>query len=59
MLPQDDEVARATVIEAQDFVLQDDLSYHLYSPRRKKLERTFSVIRQLCITRDFQKDKAI
>jgi len=34
-LPQNDEVARATVIEAQDFVLQDELLYHLYSPRRK------------------------
>jgi len=59
MLPKNDEVARATVIEAQDFILQDGLLYHLYSPRRKKLERAFSFIRQLCITKKFQKDIAI
>jgi len=40
-------------------ILQDDLLYHLYSPRRKKLERAFSIIRQLCITREFQRELAI
>jgi len=55
ILPRDDEVARATVIEAQDFVLQDDLLYLLYSPRRKKLERAFSVIRNSASQKNFKK----
>jgi len=48
-LPKDDEAARLVMLESPNYVLQDDVLYHLFTPRAKKIERAFVVVRQLCI----------
>jgi len=49
MLPQDDDLARKIMLEAENYVIQDDLLYHLFTPRAKKIERAFAIVKQLCI----------
>jgi len=48
-LPKDDEAARSVILESQNFLLQDDVLYHLCTPRAKKIERAFAIFHQLCI----------
>ena len=49
MLPHDDMKARRITYESSDYVLENGVLYHLFSPRTKKLERAYSVIKQLCV----------
>jgi RNase H-like domain found in reverse transcriptase len=39
VLPTDDKKARKALLEAQDFVLENDVLYHLWTPRTKNLDR--------------------
>lgn len=58
-LPENEETARRIVLESQNYVLQDGILYHLFTPRTKKVDRAFSVIKQLCVPSKFHKDIAI
>lgn len=53
-LPENDELARKLVLESQDFVLDNDVLYHLYTPRTRRLDRAMSVVRQVCIPTEFR-----
>ena len=48
-LPADDQAARRLVIEAKDYLLEDGILYHLYTPRTHNLDRMSTCIKQLCI----------
>jgi RNase H-like domain found in reverse transcriptase/Integrase zinc binding domain len=48
-LPDDDKVARKIILQAPDFVLENGVLYHLYSPRTKHLQRAKAVVKQLAI----------
>jgi O-acetyl-ADP-ribose deacetylase (regulator of RNase III) len=49
ILPDDERLARRTVHEADDYILEDGLLFHLFTPRTKNLDRLSAVIKQLCI----------
>jgi hypothetical protein len=46
-LPSDDKIARCVILQAQDFILEDRVLYHLFTPRTKHLQRAKSLIKQL------------
>jgi transposase InsO family protein len=53
-LPINDEQARRTVFESQEYVLDDRVLYHLFTPRTKRIDRAIAVIRQVCVPRQFR-----
>ena len=48
-LPENDQAARRVVMEAKDFLLEDGVLYHLYTPRTHNLDRSATWVKQLCI----------
>jgi hypothetical protein len=48
-LPQDGKQARRIVAESQDFVIENQALYHLFTPRTKRLHKAYAVIKQICI----------
>jgi hypothetical protein len=54
-LSTDPKIARRTVAEAQDFILENNALYHLFTPRTRRLHRAYAVIKQLCIPKQFRK----
>jgi hypothetical protein len=48
-LRKDDKKARKILLESTDFVLEDELLYHLWSPRTIYLDRACAIVKQLCI----------
>jgi hypothetical protein len=59
ILPTNDDNAREINLEAPDYRLEDDVQYHLYTPRTKNVARAKAVIRQLCVPVDFRPQVAI
>ena len=59
ILPENDDAARRVMLDSQNYVLQNDALYHLFTPRTKKIDRAFSVVKQLCVPNKFRKDIAI
>ena len=55
-LPDDDKVARKTIMQAEQYVIDDGLLYHLYSPRVKNMNKARPVIKQLAIPRTMRND---
>jgi hypothetical protein len=53
-LSTDPKIARRTVAEAQDFILENNALYHLFTPRTRHLHRAYAVIKQLCIPKQFR-----
>jgi len=49
VLPPNDDLARRIVAESQDYVLQDEILYHLYMPRTKRIDRALATIKQVCV----------
>jgi hypothetical protein len=54
-LSADPKIARRTVAEAQDFILENNALYHLFTQRTRRLHRAYAVIKQLCIPKQFRK----
>jgi hypothetical protein len=54
-LSTDTKIARRTVTEAQDFILENNALYHLFTPRTRRLHRAYTVIKQLCVPKQFHK----
>jgi hypothetical protein len=52
-LSTDSKIARRTVAEAQDFILEKNALYHLFTPR-SRLHRAYAVIKQLCVPKPFR-----
>jgi len=50
-LPEEDKAARKVILEAEQFVIVDEVLYHLYFSRTKGLDRVTPIIRQLCVPR--------
>jgi hypothetical protein len=48
-LPENDQAARRVVMESKDFLLEDGVLYHLYTPRTHNLDRSATWVKQLCI----------
>jgi O-acetyl-ADP-ribose deacetylase (regulator of RNase III)/transposase InsO family protein len=48
-LPVDDKAARRTLLDAPNYVLEEGVLFHLFSPRTKRLDRATAIIRQLCL----------
>jgi transposase InsO family protein len=57
-LPSDDQQARRIVLEAQHFVLDNGILYHLYTPRTKRLDRAYAIVKQLCVPTQFRPEIA-
>jgi hypothetical protein len=54
-LPHDVKQARRIVAESQDFVIENQALYHLFTPRTKRLHRAYAVIKQLCIPTQYRR----
>ena len=50
-LPEEDKAARKVILQAEQFVIVDDVLYHLYFLRTKGLDKVTPIIRQLCVPR--------
>ena len=48
-LSDDNKIARRVILQAPDYVLENQVLYHLYSPRTKHLQRAKAIIKQLAI----------
>ena len=48
-LPQNDDVARRTAFESNEYELHEGMLYHIYSPRTKRIERVYATIKQVCV----------
>jgi hypothetical protein len=57
-LPSDDQQARRIILEAQHFVLDNGILYHLYTPRTKRLDRAYAIVKQLCVPTQFRPEIA-
>jgi hypothetical protein len=53
-LSTDPKIARRTVAGAQDFILENNALYHLFTPRTRRLHRAYAVIKQLCVPKQFR-----
>ncbi|MEW8546931.1 MAG: RNase H-like domain-containing protein [Candidatus Thiodiazotropha sp.] len=50
-LPEDDKMAKRTVIEAEQYAMLDGVRYHMFQNRARKLPSEFTVIQQLALPR--------
>ena len=57
-LPSNDKAARKLILEAHDYVIEDGVLFHLFSPRTKRLDRALSVIKQVCVPFKFRRQVA-
>jgi hypothetical protein len=57
-LHSDDKRARKILLEAEYYVFEDGLLWHLHTPRTRKLYRTYSVIKTICLPERFRKEIA-
>jgi O-acetyl-ADP-ribose deacetylase (regulator of RNase III) len=53
-LPDDDKKARKILLQAQDYTLESDALWHLYTPRTRNLDRAYSVVKRLCVPEKFR-----
>ena len=59
VLPEDDNLARKTVIEANnEYVIENGALYHIYTPRTKHINRVHPIVKQLVIPEKYQPDIA-
>ena len=54
VLPQDDKAARKLVFEAEQFVIDNGVLYHIFHPRSKRIDQVKPVIKQLCLPRELR-----
>jgi len=50
-LPVDDKAARKLILESENFVIENAILYHVFSPRTKRLDKMTPIVRQLCVPR--------
>ena len=48
-LPQDEKLARQTLAEADDFVIDDGILYHVHTPSRKQIDTIHPIIKQCVV----------
>jgi hypothetical protein len=48
-LPRNNNVARRTLLDAQNYTLENGLLYRLYKPRTRKQKHLLGTIKQLCV----------
>jgi O-acetyl-ADP-ribose deacetylase (regulator of RNase III)/transposase InsO family protein len=53
-LPDDDKKARTVMLQAPEFTLENGTLWHLYTPRTRKLDRAYSVIKRICLPEKFR-----
>jgi hypothetical protein len=58
-LPTDAQAARRIVYESENYIIEDDLLYFLYTPRTRKLDRAHVVLKLLCIPEIFRHNIAV
>jgi transposase InsO family protein len=58
-LPADEKLARRIVLEARDYIIEDNVLWLLHTPRTKKLDRVYCVSKRLCIPRLFREQIAL
>ena len=54
ILPSDDAQARKIIFQAERYIVEDDILYHLELPRNKKLQQLETVRRQLVVPRELR-----
>ena len=54
ILPDNDKEARKIVVECNDMFLENDVIYHLYYPRRRRLDKAFAYFKQLVVPRPYR-----
>jgi len=50
-LPVDDKAARKLILESENFVIENAILYHVFSPRTKRLDQVTPIVHQLCVPR--------
>jgi len=50
-LPVDDKAARKLILESENFVIEQGVLYHTFSPRSKRLDQMTPIVHQLCVPR--------
>lgn len=55
----DDDKARKIILESHEYVIENGVLYHLYSPRTKHLHRAQAFVKQLCIPANLRDSIAI
>jgi transposase InsO family protein len=58
-LPTDAQAARRIVYESENYIIEDDLLYFLYTPRTRKLDRAHVTLKLLCIPDIFRHNIAV
>jgi hypothetical protein len=57
-LPDDDKKARTILLQAPDYTLENGILWNLYTPRTRKLDRAYSVVRRICLPEKFREQMA-
>jgi hypothetical protein len=57
-LPNDDKKARTILLQAPDYTLENGILWNLYTPRTRKLDRAYSVVRRICLPEKFREQMA-
>ncbi|CAC5410726.1 unnamed protein product [Mytilus coruscus] len=55
-LPDDKKIAQKIVLEASQYIMQDDVLYHQYQPRQKRFKKIKRFIKQLALPRTLRND---
>jgi len=51
ILPQEEKIARRIVFESEQYIIDDDILYHLFHPRTKRMNEIVPIVKQLCVPR--------
>ena len=54
-LPTDEKLARQTIYEADQYILDEDILYHVHVPRTKHINRIHATVKQLVIPESLKK----
>jgi hypothetical protein len=57
-LPDDDKKVRTVILQASEFTLENGILWHVYTPRTRKLDRAYSVIKRICLPEKFRNQAA-
>ena len=53
-LPANDKAARRIILDADNYIVDDGALFHMYMPRTKNLQRSFAVVKQLCVPKSLR-----
>jgi hypothetical protein len=54
----DDKQARTILLQAPDYAFENDILWDLYTPKTRKLDPAYSVVRRICLPEKFREQMA-